>query len=272
MRDRLALGSRGDLLVETPLGRLRDTRPRTHQFVGGRRVAVPSRFVHGQGADGVGLGFRVGAYDTSRPLVIDPGLIYSSFLGGSGFDQASGIALGADGSVYVTGVTSSTNLTAGTGQATFHGGRSDAFVTKLSAAGSHVYTTLLGGSGAEDSHFVYDGVGVVDVPYGGVAVDASGNASLTGATCSSDFPTMDPYQQFNGGGAGCDAFVAKLNATGSLAYSTYLGGFGTEGGSEIGLGADGSTYLAGFTSSPDFPLENAFRQTGAGAWTRSSRG
>jgi hypothetical protein len=139
------------------------------------------------------------AYDHAKPVVIDPVLLYSTYLGGNNVDGGSGIAVDAAGSAYVTGKTTSTNFpTANPLQATNGGGLfGNVFVTKLNAAGSALlYSTYLGGSSGEEG--------------GGIAVDAAGQAYVTGSTQSTNFPTANPVQATNGGGF--DAFVAKISA------------------------------------------------------------
>src|SRR5262249_48668914 len=158
-------------------------------------------------------------YDTARPLVIDPVLVYSTYLGGSSFEFGGGIAVDSAGNAYITGRTASTNFpTANPLQQTFGGGADDTFVSTLNATGSALlYSTYLGGSAFDR------GIGI--------AVDCAGNAYITGDTESTNFPTANPLQPTFGGGAD-DTFVSKLNATGSaLLYSTYLGGSGDDAGS-----------------------------------------
>src|SRR5438477_4149011 len=198
------------------------------------------------------IAFEVAAYDKTRPLVIDPVLVYSTYLGGSGNDEAWSIAVDSLGSAYVTGTTSSTNFptTPGSFQTAFGGGSADIFVTKLNAIGSAlVYSTYLGGSGSEGG-----------AP--GIAVDSLGNAYVTGGTASTNFPTTPGAFQTTLGG-GTDAFVTKLNATGSaLLYSTYLGGSGGEGGMfRIALDTVGNAYVVGHTSSTNFPTTPGAFQT-----------
>src|SRR5881628_2892634 len=165
--------------------------------------------------------------------------VYSTYLGGSGTDRGLGIAVDAAGSAYVTGDTFSTNFpTASPLQAANLGGPDDAFVTKLNAAGSAlVYSTYLGGSGPDQGD--------------GIAVDAAGNAYVTGGTGSTNFPTASPLQALNGP---TDAFVTKLNAAGSaLLYSTYLGGSSLDIGNGIAVDAAGNAHVTGFTNSSNFP-------------------
>jgi len=133
-----------------------------------------------------------------------------------------------------------------------HGGNSDIFVTKLNPAGSAlVYATYLGG-------------GSDDYATGGIAVDAEGNAYVTGETTSWDFPAVNPVQLEYGGG-GVDVFVAKVNPTGSaLVYATYLGGSGGDGGSGIAVDAEGNVYVTGYTQSLNFPTMNPIQPAKAG--------
>jgi len=181
-------------------------------------------------------------------------LSYSTYLGGSGFDQGNGIAVDSAGSAYVTGDTDSTDFptTPGAFQTT-NGGFEGAFVTKLNAAGSALsYSTYLGGSSVDGGR--------------GIAVDSAGSAYVTGLTGSTDFPTAPGAFQTTYDGNE-DVFVAKLNATGSaLSYSTYLGGSGNDGGSEIAVDSAGNAYVTGLTDSTDFPTAaGAFQTTNGGS-------
>ena len=235
----LRIDTQGDLLLDTADGEVRQHNPLVYQELDSGRREIPGSYVL---KDERQVGFQVGAYDTSKPLTIDPVLVYSTYLGGSGFDKGFGIAVDASGNAYVTGNTLSTDFpTASPFQAALAStGPTDAFVTKLNAAGSAlVYSTYLGGSASDGDS-------------GGIAVDTSGNAYVTGRTASSDFPTASPFQAANGGGT--DAFVTKLNAAGNaLVYSTYLGGSGTDIGFDIAVDGSGNAYAAGCTDSTDFP-------------------
>ncbi|MET0648817.1 MAG: SBBP repeat-containing protein [Pyrinomonadaceae bacterium] len=176
------------------------------------------------------------------------GLLYSTFLGGSGVDSGSDIAVDAEGNAYVTGITRSTDFptTCGASFDTTLSGLEDAFVSKLNPTGTAlVYSTYLGGSGVSNS-------GTSDAG-GGIAVDSDGNAYVTGITTSSDFPVTSGALDttFNGGS---DAFVTKLNSPGTaLILSTFLGGASDESGTGIALDAAGDIYVAGDTLSSDFP-------------------
>jgi hypothetical protein len=241
---RLSLDAAGNLLVRTPTDVLTDQRPLSYQFVDGRRVAVASRFALGK--RGSNYGFALGpAYDRRYPLVIDPGLVYSTYLGGSSSDSGDGgIAVDGAGSAYVTGETSSLNFptTAGAFDGSL-GGPSDAFVTKFDPSGVLSYSTYLGGVSFDKGN--------------GIAVDGTGSAYITGATSSTDFPTTAGAFDATYNDAG-DAFVTKLDPSGAaLGYSTYLGGGGSDQGNGIALDGAGAAYLTGLTiprtGSPNFP-------------------
>jgi hypothetical protein len=231
--DSLALGEAGSLMIGTPLGPLRDQRPISRQG----RTAVDTRYA----VSGSSYGFAVGGYDRTRPLLIDPGLVWSTYLGGVDPDDTSRLAMDTGGNSYVTGETQSPDFPATPGAYdTALDGPWDVFVTKLSPGGALVYSTYLGGSGTEGQN--------------GVAVDAAGNAYLGGYTSSSDFPTTPGTDHSLEGSQ--DAFVAKLNAAGDdLVYSTFLGGSAVEntvGG--FAIDQTGHAYITGQTNSTDFPL------------------
>jgi uncharacterized protein (TIGR03437 family) len=184
-------------------------------------------------------------------------LVYSTYLGGSGYDHGLGIAVDAAGSAYVTGRTFSPNFpTQSPYQATIQGTVYDAFVTKLTPAGNAlVYSTYLGGNGVDEGL--------------GIAVDAAGSAYVTGYTQSTNFPTQSPYQATIQGIR--DAFVTKLTPAGNaLVYSTYLGGGGGgsgEYGREIAVDGAGSAYVTGYTDSTNFPTQSPYQATfQGGAW------
>ena len=172
-------------------------------------------------------------------------LIYSTYLGGSYIDYARAVAVDTSGAAYVTGMTVSADFPTEGGYQTDQGS-TDAFVTKLSAAGnSLVYGTYLGGSSSDQG--------------GDICVDGSGSAFVTGSTSSTDFPIQSAYQTHQNG---TDVFVTRLNTAGdSLIYSTYLGGDGGEFCHGIALDASGAAYVTGHTSSDDFPTENGYQQT-----------
>jgi hypothetical protein len=245
--DEIRVGADGNLHLSLPGGEVIQRAPVIYQEVGGFRKPIPGRFVL-RGEDEVA--FEIGPYDTSRPLVVDPVLVYSTYLGGSDGDFASGIAVDASGNVYLAGQTFSTDFPTANALQSENAAPPDAFVAKLDATGSAlVYSTYLGGSGFE---------------YGPrVVVDAFGAAYLLGNTDSTDFPTANALQAELAGAP--DAFLAKLNAAGSaLVYSTYLGGSGSDAGIGIAVDGSGNAVVTGQTTSTDFPTANAIQAENAG--------
>ena len=189
------------------------------------------------------VAFQLASYDVNRPLIIDPVLSWATYLGGSSQESGRGIAVDQAGNAYVTGETLSSDFpgTAGSAIQSALGGIADAFVTKFNAAGTEIlYSIYLGGSDWDQGD--------------GIAVDAVGNAYVTGLTLSSNFPgTAGSAIQSALGGA-MDAFVTKLNATGTaLVYSTYLGGNRDDVGNGIAVDEAGTAYVTGETSSSNFP-------------------
>lgn len=181
-------------------------------------------------------------------------LIYSTFLGGSGAELGAAIAVDSSGSAYVTGQAGSLDfpITPGAVQPV-PAGDSEIFITKLNALGNDLsYSTFLGGNDSDRSN--------------SIAVDPAGNAYVTGYTFSTNFPTTpDAYQRTLRGGF-IDAFVTKLNSTGtSLLYSTYLGGTNDEAGSSIVVDSTGGVYVTGYTGSVNFPTTPGAFKTGGGS-------
>jgi hypothetical protein len=236
----IRVDKQGDLLLKTAAGELRQQRPKVYQQDNGKRIEVEARYrLHGRKQ----VAFELARYDRAKPLVIDPVLVYSTYLGGSGNDYGQAVAVDGSGNAYVTGNTTSTNFPTanplqGTNRGTGFG--DNVFVTKINAGGSLLlYSTYLGGSNDDDGL--------------GIAVDGSGNAYVTGQASSTNFPTASPLQGTYGGGA-ADAFVTKINASGSaLVYSTYLGGSGYDYAHSIAVDGSGNAYVTGWTYSADFP-------------------
>jgi hypothetical protein len=216
--------------------------PVAWQEVSGQRVAVAVGYV--LRSDGT-LSFALGAYNRARPLVIDPTLVYSSYLGGSGWDEVADITINAAG-IYLTGNTASPDFPLWNPAQFEYGGYYDAFITKLDPAGRElIYSTYLGGSREE--------AGI------GIGVDGAGNAYVAGLTRSTDFPVLNALQPLPAGQG--DAFVAKLSANGHLLYSTYLGGSYADRGLTLAVDEQGNTYVGGDTFSTDFPVVNPLQST-----------
>ena len=229
------------LVVDTALGDLSDAIPRSYQGDAEVSCTFDLRTPRAHG-------FACRGWDPARALVIDP-LVYSTYLGGGGDERGRSVAVDASGSAYVAGDTSSTNFpaTPGAFEPSLAGG-TDVFLAKLNASGGGLlYATYLGGGGDDGES--------------SVAADASGNAYVAGITVSTDFPTTP--DAFDTLPDGVDAFVAKLNATGSgLLYATYLGGGSYDRVYAVAVDASGSAYVTGQTGSADFP-------TTLGAFDRS---
>ena len=226
----------GDLLLALKDGStLIEKAPSAWQIKDGTRVSVAVQYT--LLADG-SIGFTPGEYEPNQMLTIDPQLIYSTFLGGSAFDGAKSVAVDFAGNAYITGATYSTNFPTQNSISNTLQGSSDAFVVKINPSGTAlVYATYLGGSNDEDLFG--------SERAGGIAVDSSGNAYVTGCTTSVDFPTVNPIQGYGGAG-NCDVFVSKLNLTGdTLLYSTYLGGSSADAANAIAVDDQGSAYIAG---------------------------
>lgn len=242
---KMSLDKQGDLIIETEGGgEVRQRRPFVYQEINGERQEVSCRYeIKGK----YGLGFQVGEYDRSRQLVIDPILIYSTYLGGSAQDYGYGIAVDSAGNAYITGHTYSINFPQVQNTYDF----SEAFVVKMNAAGSTLlYSTFLGGGNNEEGF--------------GIAVDSTGSAYVTGRTSSNDFPLQNAYQDHRNGSD--EAFLTKFNAAGSaLVFSTYLGGGSNDRAYAIALDSSRNIYLTGDTLSTDFPTLNAY-QANSNGW------
>ena len=234
------IDAEGDLILSMRGATVRQRKPFIYQEIGGQKHKIDGWYVK---TDNQQVGFGIGVYDPSIPLVIDPMLIYSTYLGGSGDDRVEGIATDGAGNVYVAGYTTSPTFptTAGTFQVAL-AGSSDAFVTKLDPSGSTLlYSTYLGGTINGNDRAA------------AVTVDSQGDAYVTGATDSFNFPTtpgaFDPL-----GDSAYDVFVTKLSPSGSsLIYSTCLGGSGAEEPFAIAIDGTGQAHIAGSTKSLNFP-------------------
>ncbi|MEJ7654703.1 MAG: SBBP repeat-containing protein [Chloroflexia bacterium] len=250
--DKVEVDAAGELLLTLGESVVRQPKPVVYQEVASGRRAVEGGYVVREGGR---VGFALGEYDARLPLVIDPTLVYSTYLGGSGGDQGLALASDSAGNAYITGFTDSTNFPTANAIQSANGGFQDAFVTKINAAGTaFVYSTYLGGSGEFNS-----------AEFGeGIAVDSAGNAYVTGSTFSDNFPTVNAIQSTFGGFT--DAYVSKLNAAGSaLVYSTYLGGSESEIGRDMAVDSAGNAYVTGNTQSANFPTANAIQSAYGGA-------
>ena len=233
------VNGQGDMELTTARGKVVLRAPSVYQQVEGQKNTLEGSY---RLEEGNRVGFEVKYYDRSKPLVIDPVLDYSTYLGGSGDDFVQGIAVDAGGDAYLTGETYSPNFPTTPGAAqTVLDGSEDVFVTKLNASGTAlVYSTYLGGSNGDEGN--------------GIAVDGNGYAYVTGYTESTDFPTTSGAYLATYGGGTSTAFILRLNPSGTvLAYSTYLGGSGWDEGWAIALDSGADAYITGMTQSTNFP-------------------
>jgi len=247
-----SLTRNGQLVLHTSAGDLTWHKPVAYQELNGTRKPVECAYIH----EGRQFDFVLGAYDATKPLVIDPVLVYSTYLGVTRGDLGQGIAVDQNGNAYVTGIACSANFpTKDPFQSKKKAPSCNAFVTKFDAAGTGlVYSTYLGGSKYD---FAYS-----------IAVDNYGEAYVTGGTESTDFPTKNAFQNSlkSYKDYAPNAFVTKFAADGAeLVFSTYLGGTGTRGYGDIGygiaVGPAGNAYVTGTTYSPNFPTKNAFQNS-----------
>ena len=247
------IDSQGDLIFAADSGSFIHRKPLIYQddAQGKRRIVGGG---YRLGTDHT-VGFALDPYDPTLPLVIDPVIAFVTLFGGGGEDFARAVDTDSAGNIYMAGATDSTDLPAAGSVQTEFSGVVDIFVAKLNPTGTElIYAAYLGGSGQEIGDF---------------AVDEAGNAYLTGVTTSSDFPTVNALAPDFGGG-GTDAFVAKLDPSGStLIYSTYLGGSRSENKGALGriaVDSDGAAYVTGITDSLDFPTAQVLQPSYGGGF------
>jgi beta-propeller repeat-containing protein len=239
----MRVGELGDLVLNTGEAEVRQKKAVTYQEMDGQRQEIETQYILGENGQ---VGFKVGEYDRSRPLVIDPVLNYATFIGGESDEKPSAIDIDAAGNAYITGYTYSLNFpTKNPLDESDISGLTYAFVAKLNPDGSDlVFSTYLNGdSSASGSD---------------IAVDGAGNVWVTGWTVGGNFPTVNPLQPTNAGVA--DIFVTKLKGDGSaILFSTYLGGSGSDNNGSLKVDRQGDILLTGYTTSTNFPTVNAFQ-------------
>jgi len=230
----------GDLVLRKGRQELVEHQPHVYQEISGARRTVAGEYVPLPNNE---VGFKVSDYDKSKPLIIDPTLVFSTYLGGSGDDQGSSITLDVNGNVYVTGTTNSTNFP--TQGPAFPGnkGLSDIFVTKFDGAtGNILYSTYIGGSGIDRAD--------------SIATDSNSNAYVVGRvdSTSTDFPSTPGSFGPAYRGGDFDGVVFKLNPQGNgLVYSGFLGGEENDSVEGIVIDANNEAYVTGGTKSNSFP-------------------
>ena len=241
--DKIKIDAHGNLVLQMGAAELCLKKPSSYQRVRGQRRSVESSYVLNSPNR---VEIELGSYDKHKALVIDPTLVYSTYVGGSGDDGAFGITV-RNGQAYITGFTSSINFPVHNAFRSNKDCCEDVFVSKLDIDGDRlIYSTFLG-----------SGTGQA------IAVDSLGHAFVTGETLSSDFPVFKAIQSINHGVS--NAFITKLNQAGNaLLYSTYLGGGGFDLGATIAVDKEGNAYVAGDANSSDFPVKNALQPHNGG--------
>ena len=235
--ERISLDPNGDLVVRSGAAELHEQAPTAYQESEGIRSPIEAAYRILAGNTVI---FDLGDYDRTQPLVIDPVISYSTYLGGTAQSAVTALALDSSGDLYAAGWTEAIDFPVSNAIQAVNRGGVDAFVFKLNPAGDTLlYATYIGGRGDDRA--------------AGLAVDSSRQIYLTGSTASADFPLVAAVRSTRGGSR--DAFALKLNAVGNLlVYSTYLGGSGNDLATAIAVDASGNAYIAGDTQSPDFPL------------------
>jgi hypothetical protein len=239
---KISTDSTGNLVLSSAAGDVVLHKPVTYQKAGNAQQLVDSRFVVTRNT----VSFEVGNYDRNRELVIDPSVSYATYLGGAAEDDDYAIAVDGSGAAYVTGQTASTSFPGATGSPK---GGFDVFVSKISPTGASLdYSTFVGGS--------QDDSGI------SIALDGSGDAYVCGGTKSTtDFPTQSGVYQPTYGGGSLDGFVLELSSTGSLVFSTYIGGNQDDVANGIAVDTTG-VYVTGNTTSTNFSTTSGAYQTG----------
>jgi uncharacterized protein (TIGR03437 family) len=251
--DSMAIDGEGALVLRAGGADLRLLKPIAWQESNGSRRTVNCDY---RLSDKDRVEFQLGDYDSNLPLVIDPVLIYSTYIGGVGVDIGQDIAVDGSGAAYISGQTASADFPGPSPIQPVRGTLMDAFVLKINPAGDAVvFGTWIGGNGTDIA--------------ASLSVDLSGNIYLAGTTSSLNFPLQNPLQASIRGLT--DAFAVKINASGSmLIYSTYIGGLGVDSASALAVDGNGNLYLTGSTDSSDFPLVNAFQSLKLGSGAHAS--
>jgi hypothetical protein len=237
----IRIDATGDLVLGTTRGTLHFRTPVIYQESSGARIPVKGAYVLSGSSR---VAFHLAHHDSGKPLVIDPVLVYSTYLGGSGNDQPVGIAVDKTGSVYLAGSTDSADFPLAA-LGSLPTGSEHVFVAKLDSSASHlIYADYIGGNSQDYGY--------------ALALDSNQEVYVTGSTASSDFPVVNPYQGSYPGSF--NAFLTKISADGSsLLYSTYLGGNGSDVPAGIAIDGLGSVVVAGNTTSTTFPTANAYQ-------------
>jgi photosystem II stability/assembly factor-like uncharacterized protein len=239
----LRLDAKGDLVLLVGGKEMRQRKPMAFQEINGVRQNVAVRYVRKGNKQ---IGFQLGRYDKSKPLVIDPVLVYGTYLGGNSTDNGNAIAVDANGSAYVTGTTISIDFPLVNPLPPGPSNSRKLFISKLNPTGTAlIYSSFIGSGHSSD--IARD-----------VKVNSSGNAYVVGQTNSENFPVANAIQAQLAGGI--DAYVMKLSPTGSsLVFSTYLGGMEDDVANSVAVDGNDNAIIVGLTHSTNFPVVNALQ-------------
>jgi uncharacterized protein (TIGR03437 family) len=251
--DKISIDDEGALVLRAEGEDLRLLKPHAWQESEGSRRTVDCDYRLSEKDQ---VEFRLGDYDTTLPLVIDPVLVYSTYIGGIGIDSGQDIAVDGEGAAYITGRTDSADFPGPSPIQPVRGTLMDAFVLKINPAGDAViFGTWIGGNSTDIASTI--------------SVDMGGNVYIAGSTNSTNFPLQNPLQPSIGGLT--DAFALKIDSSGSvLLYSTYIGGTGIDAAGALAVDGNGNVYLTGSTDSGDLPVENAFQPVKSGSGAHAS--
>ncbi|RMF92364.1 MAG: hypothetical protein D6734_12380, partial [Candidatus Schekmanbacteria bacterium] len=252
----------GNLIIVLSDGNIIQRKPHIYQIINDEYINIEGGYKIFP--DNRTCGFEIASYNNDYPLVIDPILSYSSYLGGNRKEIGNSVAVDDNGNLYVIGKTASSNFPLASAfqtslKETAYAPQtitSDAFITKVDPTGNTLlFSTYFGGNNDDSGN--------------DIAIDSKGNIYITGQTFSSDLPVSTTIQTAKSGLSGAsgtsDAFVAKLNSTGSaVEYLTYLGGSENDYANGIAIDSSGNAYIAGVTASTDFPVTSAFQSSSAG--------
>ena len=244
--DDLSLGPGGELLLSKDGSGFGFQAPELYQTIGNKRLPVQGRFVIRNNRE---VGFEIGAYDRARTLVIDPVLVFSTYLGGNNAESNARIAVDSSSNMYIAVSSTSTDAASGGAFQANPKGAGDVLITKIDSGGIQAFQTYLGGAALDT--------------VAGIAVDSGFNIVVSGTTSSSDFPTLNGAQSGPASAGTQHAFVTSLNPAGNaLVYSTYIRGSGTDIAQGLAVDVKNKAYVIGTTTSTDLPTtDEAFQKS-----------
>lgn len=248
--NRVSKDAAGNLHLQTAAGELQQHRPVAYQVADGQRRPVTAEYQLQTDPQQTTVRFALGDYDPQLPLVIDPALTFSSYYGGNGDEYASSTAVDSSGNIWVTGRTTSANLTTTSAAVGVRGGDSDAFLAKFDPTGAQLlFAAYVGGADRESIN--------------AITIDSLGRVCIAGSTASTDYPLLNPYRSTAGGAS--DVCVSRFTAAGVLQYSTLLPANGDDHANAIDTDTAGNLYVCGVTNGSNFLVANALQATRKGA-------